>query len=54
MDHLNAHEIASLYDTYPPAEALRLVRRLEIHYTLKHGSGLQMAKLGLSALASQG
>jgi len=53
MDNLNTHDIASLYDTFPPQEALRLARRLEIHHTPKHGSWLNIAEIELSALASQ-
>ena len=53
MDNLNTHAIASLYETYPPAEAHRLAQRLEIHYTPKHGSWLNIAEIELSALNSQ-
>jgi hypothetical protein len=53
MDNLNTHTIASLYETYPPAEAQRLAQRLEIHYTPKHGSWLNIAEIELSALNSQ-
>ncbi len=45
MDNLNTHGIASLVGTFPPAEARRLAERLEIHYTPKHGSWLNMAEL---------
>ena len=38
MDNLNTHNIASLYDTFPPHQARSLAERLEIHYTPKHGS----------------
>ena len=38
MDNLNTHSIGSLYETFPPVEARRLARKLEIHYTPKHGS----------------
>jgi hypothetical protein len=44
---------ASLYVTFPPAEAKRLADRLEIHYTPKHGSWLNMAELELSVLQRQ-
>jgi hypothetical protein len=44
MDNLNTHSGASLYETFAPAEALRLLKRLEIHYTPKHGSWLNMAE----------
>jgi len=53
MDNLNTHAVASLYETYPPAEAHRLAQRLEIHYTPKHGSWLNIAEIELSALNSQ-
>ena len=53
MDNLNTHDTASLYETFPPAEARRLAERLEIHYTPKHGSWLNIAEIELSALNSQ-
>jgi DDE superfamily endonuclease len=53
MDNLNPHSAASLYETFPPEEARRLARRLEIHYTPKHGSWLNVAEIELSALKSQ-
>ena len=53
MDNLNTHDIASLYQTFPPAEAHRLAERLEIHYTPKHGSWLNIAEIELSALNGQ-
>jgi hypothetical protein len=53
MDNLNTHGIASLYAAYPPEEALRLAQRLEIHYTPKHGSWLNIAEIELSALTTQ-
>lgn len=53
MDNLNTHGIASLYETFPPAEARSLAERLEIHYTPKHGSWLNMAEIELSALKGQ-
>ncbi len=53
MDNLNTHEIASLYEAFPPDEACRLARRLEIHYTPKHGSWLNMAEIELGVLARQ-
>ena len=53
MDNLNTHAIASLYETFLPAEAHRLAQRLEIHYTPKHGSWLNIAEIELSALSSQ-
>jgi hypothetical protein len=53
MDNLNTHGIASLYETFEPAEARRLAERLEIHYTPKHGSWLNMAEIELSVLKGQ-
>ncbi len=53
MDQLNTHSPASLYEAFPPAEAKRLADRLEVHYTPKHGSWLNMAELELSALQRQ-
>lgn len=53
MDNLNTHNIASLYETFAPQEARRLAERLEIHYTPKHGSWLNMAEIELSVLKGQ-
>ncbi len=53
LDQLNTHSPASLYDAFPPAEAKRLADKLEIHYTPKHGSWLNMAEIELSALQRQ-
>jgi transposase len=53
MDNLNTHGIASLYEAFEPAEARRLAERLEIHFTPKHGSWLNMAEIELSALKGQ-
>jgi hypothetical protein len=53
MDNLNTHVISSFYETFPPQEAFRLAQRLEIHYTPKHGSWLDIAEIELSALAAQ-
>ena len=53
MDNLNTHVISSLYETFPPEEAFRLAQRMEIHYTPKHGSWLDIAEIELSALATQ-
>jgi hypothetical protein len=53
MDNLNTHTPASLYQAFPPAEAKRLADKLEIHYTPKHGSWLDMAEIELSVLARQ-
>ena len=54
MDNLNTHTIASLYKAFLPAEAYRLAQKLEIHYTPKHGSWLDIAEIELSALTIQG
>jgi hypothetical protein len=53
MDNLNTHGIASFYEAFTPEEALRLASRLEIHYTPKHGSWLNMAEIELSVLVGQ-
>jgi len=53
MDNLNTHNTASLYETFPPEKALRLAKRLEIHYTPKHGSWLNIAEIELSVLKRQ-
>src|SRR5947199_9834567 len=53
MDQLNTHTPASRYEVFPPAEAKRLADKLEIHYTPKHGSWLNMAEIELSVLARQ-
>jgi hypothetical protein len=53
MDNLNTHTIGSLYEAFEPAEARRLAERLEIHYTPKHGSWLNIAETELSVLARQ-
>jgi transposase len=53
MDNLNTHTPASLYETFEPEEAKRLAEKLEIHYTPKHGSWLNMAEIELSVLSRQ-
>jgi hypothetical protein len=53
MDQLNTHSPASLYEAFPPAKAKRLADKLEIHYTPKHGSWLNMAEIELSVLQRQ-
>jgi len=53
MDNLNTHRPASLYEAFEPAEAKRIWDRLEIHYTPKHGSWLNMAECELSVLSRQ-
>jgi hypothetical protein len=53
MDQLNTHSPASLYVAFPPAEAKRIADKLDIHYTPKHGSWLNMAEIELSILQRQ-
>ena len=53
MDNLNTHTTASLYKAFSPEEAFRISQRLEIHYTPKHGSWLDIAEIELSALTIQ-
>jgi len=53
MDNLNTHNIASLYLAFPPEKARNLANRLEIHYTPKHGSWLNVAEIELSVLKRQ-
>ena len=53
MDNLNTHKLASLYEAFAPAEARRIAEKLEIHYTPKHGSWLNMAEIELSVLHRQ-
>jgi len=52
-DNLNTHDKASLYEAFAPEEAKRIADKLEIHYTPKHGSWLDMAELQLSVLSRQ-
>jgi hypothetical protein len=53
MDNLNTHKMASFYEAYLPEEASRLCDRLEIHFTPKHGSWMDMAEIELSVLQGQ-
>ena len=53
MDNLNTHNIASLYQAFPPEKAYALASRLEIHHTPKHGSWLNIAEIELSCLTKQ-
>ena len=53
MDNLNTHTLGSLYEAFEPAKARALAQRLEIHYTPKHGSWLNIAEIELSALTRQ-
>ena len=51
LDNLNPHRMASLYETFPPADARRITKRLEFHHSPKHGSWLNMAEIEFSVLA---
>ena len=53
MDNLNTHRPSSLYEAFDPTEARRIAERLEIHYTPKHGSWLNMAEIELGVLSRQ-
>jgi hypothetical protein len=53
MDNLNTHNKSSLYEAFEPAEAKRIADKLEIHYTPKHGSWLDMAEIELGILSRQ-
>jgi DDE superfamily endonuclease len=53
LDNLNTHSLSSLYEAFEPAEARRLIERLEVVYTPKHGSWLNMAEIELSVLSRQ-
>jgi hypothetical protein len=53
MDNLNTHKPASLYETFAPEEARRILRKLEFHYTPKHGSWLNIAEIELSVFGRQ-
>ena len=53
MDNLNTHKLGALYEAFPAEEARRLAKRLEIHYTPKHGSWLNIAEIELSAMTVQ-
>lgn len=53
LDNLSTHSPAALYQTFPAAEARRLIKRLEFHYTPKHGSWLNMAELEFAVLSRQ-
>jgi DDE superfamily endonuclease len=53
LDNLNTHRAASLYETFAPDEARRILRKLEFHYTPKHGSWLNIAEIELSVFSRQ-
>ena len=52
-DNLNTHAPAALYETFEPAKARRILDRLELHFTPKHDSWLNMAEIELSVLSRQ-
>lgn len=53
LDNLNTHTPGALYEAFPPAEARRILRKLEFHHTPKHGSWLNMAEIEISILSRQ-
>ena len=53
MDNLNTHKPSSLYKKYSPEEARRIIKKLEIHYTPKHGSWLDIAEIELNVMTRQ-
>ena len=53
LDNLNTHKPASLYKTFEPKEARRIRKRLEFHYTPKHGSWLNMAEMEFNVFSKQ-
>ena len=53
LDNLSSHTGAALYETFEAAEARRILRKLEFHYTPKHGSWLNMAEIEISILGRQ-
>jgi hypothetical protein len=53
QDNLHTHKLASLYEAFPPEDARRLIDKLEMHYTPKHGSWLNMAEIELGVLRGQ-
>ncbi len=53
MDNLNTHKLSSLYKAFSPEEARRIAKRLELHYTPKHGSWLNIAEIELNVMTRQ-
>lgn len=53
MDNLNIYKAASLYKAFPPVEVMRIIKCLEIHYTPKHGSWLDIAEIELNVMTHQ-
>jgi hypothetical protein len=54
LDNLNTHKVASLYEAFPAEQARNLARKLEFHYTPKHGSWLNIAEIELAVLSNSG
>jgi hypothetical protein len=54
LDNLHTHTPAALYATFPPAEACRILRKLDFHYTPTHGSWLNMAEIEFAVVSTQG
>ena len=52
LDNLNTHKMASLYEAFPPEKARVIARKLELHYTPKHGSWLNIAEIELAVLSN--
>jgi hypothetical protein len=53
MDNLNTHKASSLYKAFPPAEARRILKKIDFHYTPKHGSWLNIAEIELNVMTRQ-
>jgi len=53
MDNLSTHSPSSLYNSFPPAEARRILRRLEFHHTPKHASWLNMVEIEIGVMRTQ-
>lgn len=53
MDNLNTHSTASLYKAFPPEEARRIAKKLDVHYTPKHGSWLDIAEIGINIITRE-
>ncbi len=53
LDNLSTHTAAALYETFPPAEARRVLRKLEFHFTPKHASWLNMVEIEIGVLSTQ-
>jgi DDE superfamily endonuclease len=53
LDNLNTHTLAALYETFAPAEARRILRKLDLRYTPKHGSWLNMAEVEFAVVSTQ-